>query len=117
MSFLSKLFGRRRRHPRVEARLRVTIGTHDEHYWTEDVSAVGFRMKIGRQFSLADLTGGSREVPLEIELPDPDPDPVKVFGEPIWAVRTDDGQLSTGWLLFRFEGDSEERLDAFVGSI
>ncbi len=114
MSFLSKIFSRRRRHPRVDARLRVTISTHDEHYWTEDISTVGIRMKIGRQLSLAALTDGDREVPLIIELPEEEP--VKVFGEPIWAVRTDDGQLSTGWMLARFEDDAEDRLDTFLTS-
>ena len=101
MNFFSKLFGRRRGHSRVDAHLRVTISTHDEHYWTEDISVVGFRMKIGRQLSLANVTGGNREVPLLIEMPDGEP--VKVFGEPIWAVRTDDGQLSTGWRLSRYD--------------
>lgn len=114
MNFLSKIFGRKRGHPRVDARLRVTIGTHEEHYWTEDISVVGTRMRIGRQLSLANLTGGSREVPLTIELPEDDM--IRVFGEPIWAVRTEDGQLSTGWMLSRFEGDAEDRLDAFVAT-
>ena len=114
MNFLSKLFSRRREHSRVDARLRVTIGTQGEHYWTQDISLVGIRMEIGRQLTLADVTGGNREVPLSIELPEDHT--IEVFGEPIWAVRMDDGQLSTGWMLSRFERDAEARLEAFVAS-
>ena len=114
MNFLSRIFSRRRVHPRVDARLRLTIGTHEEHYWTQDISLVGIRMAIGRQLSLADLTGGNREVPLSIELQDDCI--IKVFGEPIRVVRMDDSRLSTGWMLSRFEGDAETRLEAFIAS-
>ena len=114
MNFLSRIFSRRRVHPRVDARLRVTTGPHEERYWTQDISLVGIRMAIGRQLSLADPTGENREVPLSIELPDDHI--IKVFGEPIWVVRMDDGQLSTGWVFSRFESEAETCLEAFVAS-
>jgi hypothetical protein len=113
LGFLSKLFGKKRRDSRIDARLRVTIGTSDSAYWTEDVAVGGIRMNIGKQLSLGDLTGGSRDVLITIEI-EPDSEPVKAYGEPIWTVRTEDGQLSTGWMFSRYEGDGKERLDAFI---
>ena len=115
MGFLDRLFGKKRREKRVTARLRVTIGQSDSAYWTEDVAIGGIRVNIGKQLSLGDLTGGSRDVLLSIDL-EPDTDPVQVYGEPIWTLRTDDGQLSTGWMFSRYEGDALERLKAFIES-
>ena len=71
-------------------------------------------MKIAQRFSLGDLAEGDREVPLLIEAPDGES--VKVFGKPIWSARSDDGQLSTGWVLSCHEGDSEERLQDLLSS-
>lgn len=72
-------------------------------------------MHVGKQLSMGDLTGGSRDVLLSIEM-DADSDPVRLYGEPIWTVRTEDGQLSTGWMFSRFEGDGKERLVALIDS-
>ena len=115
MGFFSKLFGKKRQDTRIDVRLRVTIGTADSAYWTEDLALGGIRMNIGKQFSLGELTGGSREVLISIEI-EPDGEPVKVYGEPIWTVRTEDGQLSTGWMFSRYDGDGEQRLDDFISS-
>lgn len=91
----------------------MTIGTSDSPYWTEDIAVGGIRMNIGKQLSLGDLTGGSRDVLLAIEI-ESGSEPVKAYGEPIWTVRTEDGQLSTGWMFSRYEEDGKERLKAFV---
>ena len=72
-------------------------------------------MRVGKQLSLGDLTGGSRDVLLSIEL-EADADPIRLYGEPIWIVRADDGQLSTGWMFSRYEGDGKARLAAFIDS-
>ena len=113
MGLFDKLLGRKKRDKRVTARFRVLIGQSDHAYWTEDIAIGGLRMNIGKQLSLGDLTEGSRDVPIRIEL---DSGQVTVYGEPIWTVRTDDGQLSTGWLFSRFDGDGHERLTAFIDS-
>lgn len=111
---LSKLSELRRQYPRIGAKLRVRVGEREGHHWTEDVSLTGMRMKIAQRFSLGDLAEGDHEVPLLIEAPDGEP--VKVFGKPIWSARSDDGQLSTGWVLSCHEGDSEERLQDLLSS-
>ena len=116
MGFFSKLFGKKRQDTRIDVRLRVTIGTADSAYWTEDLALGGIRMNIGKQFSLGDLTGGSRDVLIAIEI-EPDGEPVKVCGEPIWTVRTEDGQLSTWWMFSKYEGDGKQRLDTFISSV
>ena len=113
LGFFSKLFGKKRGERRISARLRVTIGPNDAAYWTEDVSIAGIRMHIGKQLSLEDLTGGSRDVLLSIEL-EADADPILLYAEPIWTVRADDGQLSAGWMFSRYEGDGKTRLAAFI---
>ena len=113
MGLFDKLLGRKNRDKRITARFRVTIGQSDAHYWTEDIAVGGMRMHIGKQLSLGDLTHGSRDVPLEIEI---DSGPVMVYGEPIWTVRNDEGQLSTGWMFSRFDGDGRERLQTFIDS-
>lgn len=114
MRFLSRLFSKGRRHGRVEARLRVTIGTQEEGYWTEDVAEGGIRVNVGKQLFLSDLTGGSRDVVLHLELPGDQP--ASVHGESIWTKRTEDGRLETGWMFTRYDGDAKERLHAFVES-
>lgn len=111
LGLIDRLMGRKRRDKRVNARLRVTVSKDDAAYWTEDIAVGGFRMNIGKRLAIGDLTGGSRDVPLEIEL---DAGPVVVYGEPIWTVRMDDGQLSTGWMLTRYDGDARKRLTEFV---
>ena len=116
LGFFDRIFGRKSRDRRVTARLRVTIGQSDSAYWTEDVAIGGIRMSIGKQLALGDLIGGSRDVLLSIDL-EPDTDPARVYGEPIWTVRMDDGQLSTGWMFSRYEGDGKERLQAFIDSV
>ena len=113
MGILDKILGRKRRDARVNARFRVTIAQGEDAYWTEDVAVGGIRMNIGKQLSLGDLTGGSRDVPLTIDL---DSGPVVVYGEPIWTVRTDDGQLSTGWMFSKYDGDGKQRIEAFIES-
>ena len=116
MGILDKIFRRRRHRTRVNVRLRVTIGKNEEAYWTEDLTEGGMRMLIGKQLSLSQLTGDSREVPMAIQL-EGDEEPVRLFGEPLWTVRTDDAQLSTGWTFARYEGDGEERLRVFMESV
>lgn len=111
MAFWHRLFGRKPRDRRVQARLRVTIGSDASAYWTEDVALGGIRVNIGRRLSLGDLTGGSRDVVLSLELDDGD---VRVHAEPIWTVRTDEGNLTTGWMFTTFEEDGESRLQAFI---
>ena len=115
LGFFSKLFGKKRRNRRTDVRLRVTIGSADSAYWTEDLALGGIRINIGKQFSLGELTGGSCDVLLAIEI-EPDGEPVKVYGEPVWSVRTEDGQLSTGWMFSRYDGDGEQRLDDFIST-
>jgi hypothetical protein len=116
LGFFSNLFGKKRRDRRTDVRLRVTIGTGDLAYWTEDLAPGGIRMNIGKQFSLGELTGGSRDVLISIEI-EPDGEPVKVYGEPVWSVRTEDGQLSTGWMFSRYDGDGEQRLNDFISTV
>ena len=113
MGLLDLIMGRKRREKRVSAHFRVTIGQSEEHYWTEDVAIGGIRIHLGKQLSLSDFHGGSREIPLEIEL---DTGPIIVYGEPIWTMRMEDGQLSSGWLFSRFDDDGRERLKAFIDS-
>ncbi len=113
MGFLNKVFGRKTRDRRITARFRVKIGQSDSAYWTEDVAIGGIRMYIGKKLSLGDLTGGSRDVPLSIEL---DSGTVVVYGEPIRTVRTEDGQLATGWMFSRFQADGKERLQTYIDS-
>ncbi len=115
MSFLDRLFGKKRRDKRVTVRLRVTIGQSDSTYWTEDVAMGGIRMSIGKQLSLGDLTGGTRDVMLSIELA-AGAESIQVYGEPIWTVRSDEGDLDTGWIFSRYVGDGKERLMAFIES-
>jgi hypothetical protein len=114
LRFFDKLFGRKRRDRRVTARFRVTVAQGESAYWTEDIGVGGMRMSIGKQLSIGDLTGGGRDVPLSIEL---DMGPVTVYGDPIWTVRMDDGQLATGWMFTRFDDDAEDRLADFIKSI
>ena len=106
LGFFDRIFGRKYRDRRVTARLQVTIGQSDSAYWTEDVAIGGIRMGIGQQLALGDLNGGSRDVLLSIDL-EPDTDPARLYGEPTWTVRLDDGQLSTGWMFRATKGTAK----------
>jgi hypothetical protein len=63
--------------------------------------------------SLAELTGGYRDVGLAI-LIGGDEGPARVVAEPIWTRRRDDGGQSSGWMFSQYVGNAKDRLMAFV---
>jgi hypothetical protein len=117
MGLLDRLLKKRKpRARRVNVRLAVRIAGSEQTFYTLDLASGGARIGIGRQASLADVTGGSRDVRIRILLEPGQPE-VEVVGEPVWTVRGEDGELSTGWMFTRYEGDGHERLKAFVDSV
>ncbi|MDA0745160.1 MAG: PilZ domain-containing protein [bacterium] len=116
MGLLGRIFGRRRRSQRLVVDLPVILDTQNGEKATgrtQDLSESGLRMDITQVSSITDLTGGHRDVGLDIVL-GPNEAPVRVMAEPIWTVRQEDGTQSSGWMFCDFLNGSRERLAAFI---
>ena len=87
MRLFRKLFGKERRCDRVEIGVDVLIEVKEgepRKYRSEDLSETGLRLDISGVASLAELTGGYRDVGLAILL-DGKENPARVVAEPIWT--------------------------------
>jgi hypothetical protein len=118
MRLLRRVFGKERRSERVDIAVDVQVEVKDgepRRYRTEDLSETGLRMDISGVASLAELTGGYRDVGLAI-LIDGDENPVRVVAEPIWTRRREDGGQSSGWMFSQHIGDGRDRLASFIAS-
>ena len=118
MRLLRWVFGKERRSERVDIAVDVLVEVKDgepKQYRTEDVSDTGLRMDISGVVSLAELTGGYRDVGLAILIGGTE-NPVRVVAEPIWTRRREDGGQSSGWMFSQYIGDAKDRLASFVGS-
>jgi hypothetical protein len=116
MGILRRLIGKRRKGKRVRIKLPVTVeaaSVEGETFWTEDLSESGLRMQIPEASSLSDLTGSHRDVGFRITLRE-DEEPVRMMAEPVWTARMDDGKQASGWMFCSYQGDSRERLVAFI---
>jgi hypothetical protein len=118
MRLLRRMFGKERRSDRVDIAVDVQVEVKDgdpKQFRSEDLSATGLRMDISGVASLAELTGGYRDVGLAILIGGED-GPARVVAEPIWTRRREDGGQSSGWMFSQYVGDAKDRLDEFVDS-
>jgi hypothetical protein len=118
MRLLRRLFRKKRDNDRVDVALGIQVEVKDgepKQYRTEDLSETGLRMDISGVSSLAELTGGHRDVGLGIVLDDGE-EPARVVAEPIWTRRREDGGQSSGWMFSQYLSNARARLAAFISS-
>ncbi len=118
MRLLRRLFGKERRCDRVDISVDVEVEVKNgepRQFQSEDLSETGLRLDISGVSSLAELTGGHRDVGLGIFVGE-DQARARVVAEPIWTRRREDGGQSSGWMFSQYIGDARERLGDFVTS-